>query len=161
MFFVYQVDSNLFLRFQEDLKFQADEASNTGSLFYNLTLFGEGVKVFDTATANTKIHDLIRLNMYLDSDLKPIANNYWTDSLTYYVYYFDHSNTIKTYRNGALQSQLPFTFNYMFTEPLTGYQKLITEPTVIVTIDAGKPKFRLSFLNPSNVIRTSAYEYSN
>ncbi len=161
MLIMFQTDSNMFLRAQEDLKFQADELANTGLLFYDPIQFSEGKKVFDIAASNNAISNLIKLNLGLDNGYVPI-NSYWTDPINYYTYFFDHSGRMRMYHNNVLVSDVPFTFSYLFTEPITGYKKLVTEPTVIVTIDAGSPRFRLTFLNGiGNVVRTSAYEYIN
>jgi len=158
-FNVFQVDNNKYVRYQEELKYHADECSNTAILNYDPIEYAQGNKVFDTLKANEKVKEILKLNLELDDNLQPLPNSYWQESIDYYTYFFDDTGIKKSYRNGILQEQSPFSFNFMFTEPVTGYSKLITEPTVVVTLDAGKPYYRLSFLNPSNVVRTSAYEY--
>lgn len=157
MFMVFQLDNNLYIRELENLKYVTDEASSTALQFYDEVQFSHGYKYFNKAEGNKAIYYLITENLNLNSDLTP--NKYWQDTIEYYVYYIDDSSTMTTYKDGLLQSQVPITFNYMFTEPLTGYKKLITEPTVIVTINAGRPKFRLPFITMSDAVRTSAYEY--
>ena len=39
------------------------------------------------------------------------------------------------------------TFPYLFIDNITGYSKYVFEPTVIVTIKAGRERMRLPFLN--------------
>lgn len=158
-FSIFQIDNNRFLRYQEDLKYQANECSNTAALYYDTDQFGEGKKVFDRTRANNAIEEIIKLNMKLDNNLEPNTNSYWTEAIEYYVYYFDDSGITRTYKNKVLEKQAAFSYGSLFTEPLTGYKKLITEPTAIVTINAGKAYYRLSFIDTGDVIRTSAYEY--
>lgn len=158
-FSIFQIDNNKYIRFQEDLKYQADECSSAAALHYNLTQYGNGKKIYDTVKGNNAIENILKLNMNLDNSLMPRSNTYLTETIEYYVYYFDDSGFRKVYKNGVLQEKALFSFNYLFVEPLTGYQKLISQPTVIVTVNAGKPKFRLTFIKPDDIIRTSAYEY--
>lgn len=148
MFLVFQNDNNTYLRYQEKLKYVAEEASNSAMLFYDEDEFGNGRKIFDLTKGNQII------NMLLQSNLKD------ADETTCIVYYFDDSGKRRKYENGVLKEEENFLFNFLFTETLTGYQKLITEPTVIVTL-VGKGKFRLSFLADKDIfcIRTSGYEY--
>lgn len=159
VFSVFQVDNNIYLRQLEELKYQADECSNTASLYYLKNEFANGAKVFDTVNANLALKNILCSNVNLDTNWIPMANSYWTTKFDVTIYYFDDSGMMKTYKNDTLNNQIVFAYNTLFTEPTTGYQKLINEPTVIVTINAGKPRFRLPFLMPPDTIRTSAYEY--
>lgn len=145
-FMIYQQDNNQFIRALEDLKYVADECSDSASLFYNTSQFGKGKKTFNQIEGKKAIKDILKKNLNLDDTLTPLPGGYWTETIEYDVYFFDDSNT---------------TFPYLFTDPKTSYSKTLTEPTVIVTVNAGKPRFRLSFLNPSDAIRSSAYEYES
>ena len=165
-FAVYQLDNNQFIRMQENLKLQANECANTGSLYYDLEQFSEGKKVFDKNKANEAIEKILKLNLRLNNKLEPDKDSYWKKTIEYYVYYIDDSIDIKDsfemveYKNGILISAATsVSYNYMFKEPLTNYEKEITEPTIIVVINAGHPRFRLSFLEPGDVVRSSGYEY--
>lgn len=157
-FNIFQFDTNLMQRQQERLKFVADDISNAGSLYYDKTAFGNGRKVFVDATANVKMEELLKMNLKLNNSFLPLGG-YWKDTIKWTSYFFDDTNTMRVYQNGISLSTSAIVFPYLFTEPLTGYVKLITEPTVIVTINAGKPQFRLPFLTKQDIIRTSAYEY--
>jgi hypothetical protein len=97
----------------------------------------------------------------LDSNLEPLSDSYWEEGFDYYSYYIDDSQMLRKYKNGVFEDEYIFEYGNMFVEPITNYHKLITKPTVIVTLDSGKPYFRLSFLEPSDAVRTSAYEYLN
>lgn len=143
-FTIYQQDNNTYIRQLEYLKYIADECADSAALYYNTTEFGEGRKVFNQDEGIKAIEYMLKDYLNLYDDLTPKDNSYWVDPIEYNVYFFDYSNT---------------TFPTLFTEPITGYVKSITEPTVVVTINAGRPKFRLPFLSADDAVRTSAYEY--
>lgn len=161
-FIIYQHDHNRYLRELLNLKYVADECSASASLYYDDENLRKGLKVYNIIESERSIKELLKKNLILDDSLKPINNNYWQDNIIYYSYYFDDSGMMKVYKNNVLQEQKVFTYNYLFTDPLTGYTKLITEPTVIVTINAGKSRYRLAYINNNrNSIRSSGYEYLN
>jgi len=143
-FLIYQQDNNRYIRELENLKHAADECSASASLLYHPTEFSQGRKIFNQTEGIEAIKYMLKSYLNLDDILMPLDNTYWQDQITYDAYFLDTSNT---------------TFPYLFTDPLTGYVKTITEPTVIVTINAGTPHFRLSFLSPDDAIRSSSYEY--
>lgn len=159
-FSVYQQDSNAFLLAQESLKYQADDMAATAVLFYLPDEYAEGIKVFDDATANHAVAVHIEKNMNLTDGV--VNQGYFRENeITYHVYYFDDSLWMRKYTNGSLVQKETFAYGDLFEESLTGYHKLITEPSAIVTIEGGQPKYRLSMLKEaaSPMIQTSAYEY--
>lgn len=160
IFSVYQVDSNMLMQKQEELKYIADEAADTAALCYDDEEYGDGNLVIEDDVANAAVLDILKKNLSLDVNLKP-TRGYWKDTLSYTVYYFDDSLSQRTYTNGAYVSSSPFTYGEMFEEPTTGYRKVITEPTAIVTLHAGAPRIRLDSLSGvlPDIVQTSAYEY--
>lgn len=148
IFAVFQNDNNTYLRQLEYIKYTADECAATANLYYISKDYHNGKKVFNRDECEKAIRDIIVTNLSLNDDLSPLSQSYWTDKITYNVYYYDDSNTI---------------YPFLFTDSLTGYMSSINKPTVIVTITAGRPRFRLNFLQELNIIaiRSSAYEYQN
>ena len=144
IFLIYQTDNNSYIRQLENLKYVADECAGAASLYYDEELFSKGLIVYNQEEGKKAIEYILKTSLKTESDLTPLSNSYWQEQIEYEVYFLDNSNT---------------TFPVMFVDNRTSYNKLITEPTIIVTVDAGKPRFRLSFLKPERVIRTSAYEY--
>jgi len=144
MFSIYQQDNNRFLKEYENLKHVADDAAAAGGLYFDSYQYSLGKMVFDKTEAEKAIKYIIKTNLHLDDTFKPLPNSYWTDTIKFYIYYFDDLNT---------------TFPYLFQDPQTMYTKLITEPTIVVTINAGKPRYRLSFLTVHDAIRSASYEY--
>lgn len=143
-FILFQQDHNKYIRELERLKFIADECSASASLFFDTVEFSEGRKVFNRTESIKALEYILKANLKLDDELKPLPNNYWRDTVKYDVYFFDEGNT---------------TFPFLFTDPKTNYVKTLVEPTVIVTINTGKPRYRLSFVTLTDTIRSSAYEY--
>lgn len=160
LFCIYQADMNLLLQKQEFLKYHADEAANTASLHFDEEKYADGLKVFNDSEANAALRDIVKANLKLNDDLSPLDNTYWVDNLSYTAYYYDDSLIKREYRDGMLISETDFSYGEMFTDPKTGHSKLISEPTVIVTLNAGQPRVRLEFLQGKvTVSQTSAYEY--
>lgn len=160
-FLVFQVDNNLYLLKLEELKEISKECSAAAAQYYDLESFKEGEKVFNKEEGNKAIRHLMIENLNLDTALYPIDASYWSDQIAYYVFYFDDSKQMYAYYNEELQSVEAFSYGVVFTDPIEGYRKVITEPCVIVTIAAGKPNYRLSFLKHLEIqsARSSAYEY--
>jgi len=157
-FNVFQVDQDTYIRSQTLVKKLADDAAAGGGLFFEETSYGSGLKIYDKLKSESMIKSLILKNMKLAPDRTPLQPNAWTGKVNYYCYYFDDSHKYFKYENGVFMSQENFSFNTLFTEPLTDYKKLITEPTIIVTIETAPPRNRTSWISWPNIIRSSAYE---
>lgn len=159
VFLVFQWDNNLYRLKLEELKTVANECSAAAALFYEVSDFKEGHKVFNREEGNEAIKYLLLNNLKLNENLHPTV--YWSDKIDYYVFYFDDSRFVHEYHNGEYIDSTLFLYGDIFTDPLQGYKKVIGEPIVIVTISAGRPPFRLSFLKLNKIcgVRSSAYEY--
>lgn len=160
IFTVFQQDNDRYIEEYEKLKYTADEVASSGAAYKDLIEYSYGKMVFNYAEGNKAVSYQIKALLKLDDSFNPL-NTYWRDKISYKVYYYDHSNIAKIYENGSLVEEKSFSFNYLFQDKDTGYTKLIVEPTVIVTINAGKPRFRLTLFDTSNIdaIRSTAYEW--
>lgn len=143
IFTVFQIDTDTHRRQLERLKFVAEECADSAALYYDEEDFSSGRIVYDQAEGNKAIEYMLKSHLKLDDSFVPTAG-YWQDKILYDVYYFDVKNTV---------------FPYTFVDSRTGYSKIIFEPTVIVTIEAGRGRMRLPFLAIDSSIRSSAYEY--
>jgi len=157
-FNVFQIDQDTYIRSQEYIKVLADDAAAGAALFYDESAFSNGLNVYDTAKSEAVVKNLIQNNLKLADDLSPLEPSYWDSGAEYITYYFDDSKTMKTYENGVYISQSAFNYNTLFNEPLTDYKKLITEPTVIVTIAVTIPRNRSAWIDWPQIVRSSAYE---
>lgn len=144
IFLTYQTDNNIYIRQLEKLKCVADECSSAAGLLYDEEAYSRGITIYNQKDCEKMVKYLIEKNLYLDDALTPLKASYWEDKIEYKIFYFDNSNT---------------TFPYYYTDEKERFTKLISEPTVIVEINAGNPRFRLHFLQLKDSIRSSAYEY--
>lgn len=158
MFTIFQSDNNQYLRYQERLKYEADNCADAAVLFYDEESFAEGIKIFKKEDGNAAIKYLMKRNLSLDDSFTS-KNMMISEQHDYYVYYFDGNGEMSAYHKDHLVDSAYVGFPYLFKEQLTGYEQMVYEATVIVTIDAGKADYTLSFISDPMVIRTSGYEY--
>lgn len=144
MFIVYQQDHDMLIYHQEELKNIADDCANSASLFYDIDNYSNGLKVFNSKEGKKVIEYMLISNLSLTQNLNPTQDSYWREQIDYNVDFYDDENTV---------------FPYLYKSQWTGYERLLKEPTVIVEIDGGKGRYRLGFINPRTVVRSSAYEY--
>ncbi len=157
-FNVFQIDQDAYIRAQSYVKFLADDTAAGASLFQINDTYSNGLKVYDVVQAEALVKDLITKNLRLSSDLSPKQTSHWKGPVSYTTYYFDDNKECQTYVNGVFSKRENFNYNTIFEEPLTKYKKLITEPTVIVTISVGSPANRSDWIDWPDIIRSSAYE---
>jgi hypothetical protein len=143
MFLVFQQDHNRFLRQQEDLKHIADDVAASTAGYCNEDEYSEGRFIFNQAEGNKVLEYQLKSLLHLNDSFVP-QDRYWKDKVSYKVYFFDDSNT---------------TYPHIFVDADTGYTKAITQPTVVVTVNAGKPRYRLPFMPLEDTIRSGAYEW--
>ncbi len=158
LFNSFQVEHDTYFRAQNRVKEVCDDAAGAGALIYEADAYGTGVRVYDKAGAEAIIKTLIMKNMHLKADATPEADAFWVDKIKYATYYIDDSHALTVYKNGQYVRSSAFSYHSIFTEPDTGYEKLITEPTVIVTIEAQYPVRGASWMRWPAIIRSSAYE---
>ena len=139
-FFLFLHDYNLNIYYLDELKFVCEEASVAGSSFIDWEEYGEGRIVFDYNKAEEAIDDVIIDMLDLESDMSPKDTSYWTSNITRDIIYYDDKLT-----------------SYPVTDPNTGLS--ITEPHVIVKINAGKPNYKLKYLNINDNIRISGHAW--
>lgn len=141
---IFNQDFNMLQEYYHNLKYICEDAAADASLYYDVEEYSLGRKVFNQAEGIKAIENQIRNSMHLDSNFVPMENSYWTEKVSYKVYFYDDSNTV---------------YPYLFQDQDTMYTKAITSPTVIVTINAGPGRFRLPFIPRYQMIRSSAYEW--
>jgi len=146
---VFQIDSDTYRRQLERLKFVAEECADSAALYYDLEAYSQGKIIYNQDEGIKAIEYMLKTHLKLDDSLKPVSG-YWQDQIQYDVYFIDEKNYT-----------FPYEFPYEFIDARTGYKMYIFEPTVIVTIEAGRGRMRLPFLSINSSIRSSAYEYLN
>lgn len=158
MFMIFQMDNNEYLISQDRYKAVANDTADAAALYYDKESFSNGIKIYDKISGNAVVLEILQSGLNLNDGLNGGISNYLLGIHKYYVYYFDGDGTLTEYNDGILLKSETITYPYTFEESLTGYEVQIVEPTVIVTIDAGKFNFRESFITDPELIRTSGYE---
>jgi hypothetical protein len=158
IFTLFQYDSNQNIKWQERIKWEADNASDVAALYYDQEQFSLGMKVFNKIEGNKAAGYILKNNLDPDGD-GVIQDEVLSEKFEHYVYFFDGTGIMTSFKGDEKLSENPFEFPYLFKEPLTGYEQMIYEATVVVTIDAGKFDYRLSFIEDPRIIRISGHEY--
>lgn len=156
---VFQVDNYNFRLQSNFLKHCADEASNSALLFYDENEFKNGKKIFKESDGIKVIEHVIQSYLKTDSGLAPLNESYWTDRISYTAYFFNDDLTCNVYKNGIKTETFNFNYPYRYTDEEMSYIKSVAKASIIVTINAGKVRYRLTFSAKPICIRSSGYEY--
>ena len=142
------------------LKYVCEELSATGASFFDREEYSDGYTVFNTEEGIRAIGDQLTNLLSVDSSMMPAANSYWSKSIEYKVYFYDDSGICKIYTNGSPDREEVFAYGNSHKDDWTSYDMVISDPTVVVTINAGPGRFRLKFLDPiPDIIRISSHEW--
>lgn len=141
---VFQQDYNLHQLHSDNIRYVAEEAAAGAAQYFNLSKYADGIFEFNQAESIRAAEYIIKKDLKLNGDFTPIANTYWQDQITYTIEFFDDTNTV---------------YPYLYTSPVANYTETIAEPTVIVTINCGTPRYRVPFVNPPDAIRLAAHAW--
>lgn len=142
------------------LKYVCEELSCTGASFYDRGQYSEGYTVFNTGEGIKAVEDQLPNLLSVDGSLTPASNSYWSKNIKYKVYFYDDSGICKVYTNGNPDREEVFTYGDTHTDDWTSYNTVISDPTVVVTINAGPGRLRLKILDPlPDIIRSSSHEW--
>lgn len=144
------------------LKYACEELSATAATFYDREKYSEGYTVFDTEQGINAIKNQITSLLSVDRDGNPNDNSYWIDILHYMVYFYDDSLIMKVYADGEFISSESFSYPHFHEDFWIEYNTVINSPTVVVTINAGNPGFRLNlFNNLPNIVRSASHVWED
>jgi len=142
------------------LKYVCEELSATGASFFDREEYSEGYTTFDTEEGIRAIREQITSLLSVDSNMAPVDNSYWSENIEYKVYFYDDSGICKVYANGSLEREEAFVYGDLHKDDWTPYNTVISDPAVVVTINAGPGRFRLKFLDPlPDIIRSASHEW--
>ena len=142
------------------LKYVCEELSATGASFYDLEDYSKGYTVFNTEEGIGAIKDQLTNLLSVDGSLTPVNNSYWMEQMQYKVYFYDDSEICKVYANGSFEREEAFLYGETHKDDWTPYNTVISDPTVVVSINAGPARFRLKFLESlPDIIRSSSHEW--
>jgi len=142
------------------LKYVCEELSATGSAFYDLKDYSEGYTIFNTEDGIKAIKDQLINLLSVDDSLIPVDNSYWLEPIKYKVYFYDDSGVCKVYSNGSFEREEAFMYGNTHKDDWTAYHTVISDPTVVVSVNAGQARFRVKFLDSMlDIIRSSSHEW--
>lgn len=138
----------------EHVKFTAQEAAAAAAQYFVDTEYAEGRYVFNQAQGILAAEHIIKNDLELNDKFEPLPGSYWTEKVTYTIEFFDD----KTITNMGTCTGYPC----LYTHPTTDFVLTITQPTVIVTIYAGKARYTtLGLFEQPQVYRTGAHEWKS
>ena len=159
---VFSQDYRQAQRVSYRLKYACEELSCTGASFYDQEEYGEGYTIFNTDEGIKAIGEQITNLLSVDSSLAPVENSYWSKNMEYMVYFYDDSDICKVYKNGNFDREESFSYGQQHKDDWTNYNTVISDPIVVVTINAGPGRFRLKILDPiPDTIRSSSHEWES
>lgn len=139
-------DHNFHQIYKNQIKFIAEEAASAAAQFYDVEAYSNGYKIFNKAEGEKAAIYIIKNLMNLDNNFNPVGNNYWQDKINIEIQFWDDSNL------DTLEST-PLIYSS------GNHHVIINQPTVIVKIDAGKPRYRI--LESFNVIEIGAHSWKD
>lgn len=142
-FIVFVHDYNMHQRYTYRLKFVAEEAAAGAAQYIQMNPYGNGQVLFNRSESRKAADYLIRTNMELNDNRFPYAESYWTERVSYELEFFDDANT---------------TFPYTYESDDGSLTVTLIDPSVVVTINAGKPRYTILSDLP-NMVRTAAHTW--
>ena len=160
---IVSFDSKMYLQQTDELKFITQELSATGALFLDYENYAEGDIIFKDKEGIKAINDQMKAFMKLDDENKPKENSYWQDIPQYTVYFYDDSGKCRVYKNGVFDRQFNFSYPHLHRDDDYDFKQTISSATVIVNINAGRPRLRFKPLREElqdiKTIRTSSHTW--
>ena len=146
-FLVFNQDNNMYQQQMLRLKYVCENASDAGAQYIDEEQYKNGKFVFNQVEASKAIKDVIITDLKLDNNFIPLSNTYLKDKVTYSISFYDDSNS-------------DFTNNITYKDPEGLLTHKIKSPTVVVSINAGRARYRI-ISNSPYIIRTSAHSWVN
>lgn len=144
LFLYFQEDHDRFQRYDFRAKYAAEEAAAAAAQYIQNDQYGEGKLVFNQEEAIKAAEYMLKTHLSLDNQFKPIPGTYWLDQMSYKIEFFDESNT---------------TFPKLYEHESNYFTMVITDPTVVITVNLGRPRYRVVFKNAPPVFRTAAHTW--
>ncbi len=143
IFTTYQSEYNLHQEQAFNLKFVAEEAAAGAAQYILLDQYTNGYLVFNKIESIKAIEYILHKNLKLSLELFPGTNSYFTQQIQYDIRFFDDSNT---------------NFPYLYEDLINRFTLTISNPTVVIIVNAGKSRYKL-IDNPPDVISIAAHEW--
>lgn len=148
--FLFTVDTNTLYDQKVLANDIAEDCANSGATFYNNNAFFYGTMEFNDASVCDVTWEIISHEYSLDETRKSSAA-YYRDQFDYDIAIFDDSMTARYYHNGVSTGSEPFEYyNKKYTD-IKGRVHRINYPSIIVSIDGGRAKFKADLFDDLGV----------
>ncbi|OEF99445.1 hypothetical protein BHF71_09035 [Vulcanibacillus modesticaldus] len=142
-FTIFQQDYNLYQEHLYNLKFVAEESAASAAQYIDVDNYAEGKIIFNRLEGIEAAEYLIIKQLKLDKNFMPLSNSYWHERIDYRINFFDESNSV---------------FPFLYENSENNFVLTISNPTVVITINAGEPRYRL-FNSLTDAIMIAVYEW--
>jgi len=129
------------------LKSVSEEVAASAAQYKTLEEYADGYLHFNQVEGNKAADFTLQRHLNLNNTFTPQAPNYWinTPNIEKQITYIDYSN-YKTYLVNPADDLEAFPKEYRFTHFGETFTTWLLGPSVVVSINAGKPNYRLKFL---------------
>jgi hypothetical protein len=132
LFQIFQADYNLHQLHIFELKYQAETAAKAAAQYYVHSKYADGIYQFNQVEGIKAAEYTIKHNLNLNDDFTQKTGNYWQDAVTYTIQFFDDVNT---------------TYPYIFTDSESLFTYTIAHPTIVISINCGKARYRVPYIS--------------
>lgn len=141
-------DLSLYQQERIHLKSSAEEAAASAAQYFFRNSYADGFYNFNQIEGNKALNLSLQTSLRLDGVLKPTENSYWrnTKQVQQNVTYIDYSN-YKLYLETPSTTAQAFPNRYKFTHFGETFTTTLFGPSVIVSVNTGKPNYLLKFLS--------------
>ncbi len=145
IFTIFQQDYNMHQEKLYELKFVAEESAAAASQYLQEQPYAEGKIVFNQIEGIKATEYIIKNQLRLDDNMMPKSNSYWQEQVSYTIHFYDDATT---------------SFPYTYSTNDGTFVLVMTEPMVLISINAGKPRYRL-YNHVPDAIRIAGHGWSD
>lgn len=132
-FQVFQFDYNMHQLHLNELKIYTEAAAAAAAQYKDNEEYSHGVFKFNRTEGIKAAEYILKKTLNLNEDFSQKSGNYWVNTVSYTIQFFDDTNTEYN--------------NYTYTDSQSGFSSLITAPTVIISVNCGRARYRLPYIS--------------
>ena len=143
MFLDMDIDSHELHR--KHLKGVSEEVAASAAQYFVLSAYGDGFYNFKQSEGDKAANYTLQSSMQLNTENVPLQGAYWQDKTKVELTYIDY-DTSSLYLADDASSSEPFPNRYTFSHFGETHTVTLYGPSVIASINAGKPNYAMSLL---------------
>jgi len=138
MSITFHADYSRYELTEQALKNEADKCASAAVLYFDEEAYGDGEILLK------------------DDDAVKAVQGMLDEKCAWQLHLFDDSGRHRRYENGRVTAETDFSYPYSF-EDETGYETVINQPAVIVTVSHESDFYRLDGVEEKTIKRSSMY----